>query len=70
MFYQIRDKYYVKVGRKYIEVKPEIKDKELVVKPNIKSYIEDNGKNDVKEISYKEIQKKLENAKKFYSPEE
>lgn len=58
MFYQINDKYYVKVGRKYIEVVPEINGKEVNMKPNNKSYLEDNGMLKVKTISLEEISKK------------
>ena len=64
MFYQIDNKYYIKVGRKYIEVVPEIHDKEINMKPNNKSYLEDNGMLKVNTITFDEIVNKTKEKHK------
>jgi hypothetical protein len=43
MLYKIEDNYYIRVGRKYIEVKILVKDGDVSLEPNHKKYIEDNG---------------------------
>ena len=39
MLYKIKDKYYILVGNKYIEVKFSIKDDNVSLSPNSSSYI-------------------------------
>lgn len=54
MLYNIDDKYYVLVGRKYIRVMPEVKGDEVVLTPNQKEYIEKNDSLKVKEQPFNE----------------
>lgn len=44
MLYVINNKYYVKVGRKFIPVEINYKNDDIELIPNRKNYIEDNGK--------------------------
>lgn len=44
MLYVINNKYYIKVGRKFIPVEIQYKNGDIDLKPNRQNYIEDNGK--------------------------
>lgn len=44
MLYVIDNKYYVKVGRKFVPVEIKYKNGDIELTPNRKQYIEDNGK--------------------------
>ena len=44
MLYVINNKYYIKVGRKFIPVEITYKNDDIELIPNRKDYIEDNGK--------------------------
>lgn len=44
MLYVINNKYYIKVGRKFIPVEINYKNNDIELIPNRKNYIEDDGK--------------------------
>lgn len=44
MVYMIKDKYYIKVGRKFIYVDIVYNNNNITLKPNKKIFIEDDGK--------------------------
>ena len=72
MLYNIDDKYYVLVGRKYVRVIPEVKGDEVVLTPNQKEYIERTDDLKVKEQPFNdEFQKFIKNrSKKEDKPKE
>lgn len=49
MLYKIEDNYYIRIGRKYIEVKFLVKDGDVSMETNPKKFIEDNGNLNVTE---------------------
>lgn len=44
MVYMIKDKYYIKVGRKFVHVNIVYNNNNITLKPNKKIFIEDDGK--------------------------
>lgn len=64
MLYMINKNYYIKVGRKFINVDISYENNDINLKPNRKKYIEDNGK-----IKYEMI-KIDDNFKNKFKPKE
>lgn len=65
MLYIIDNKYYIKVGRKYIKVDTKIVNKSLDLKPDNSDFIEENDNLNIETISFNDLEKKLSTQKDF-----
>lgn len=58
MLYEIKNKYYIRVGRKYVNVEVSVVDNEVVLKSNPSEYIEINENVKAKGFAFDETFKK------------
>ncbi len=70
MLYKIKDKYYILVGNKYVEVKFSIKDDNVSLSPDSSSYIEKNGNIVVKQQMFDDKFKEELKKKHYEKPKE
>lgn len=73
MLYKINDKYYIRIGSKYVEVKLEVKNKDVNIIPINENIIENYDKSKIEEIVFNDDFKnniiKKNNKPKYFSEE-
>lgn len=60
MIYKIKSDYYIYRDRKYIKIKADLNNGEVLLVPDMNTFIEDNNNVDAKQITIDDIKKDLQ----------
>ena len=60
MIYKIKNDYYIYRDRKYIKIKADLNNGEVLLVPDMNTFIEDNNNVDAKQITIDDIKKDLQ----------
>ena len=60
MIYKIKNDYYIYRDRKYIRIKADLNNGEVLLVPDMNTFIEDNNNVDAKEMTIDDVKKDLQ----------
>lgn len=60
MIYKIKNDYYIYRDRKYIKIKADLNNGEVLLVPDMNTFIEDNNNVDAKQITIDDVKKDLQ----------